>query len=154
MTRAGKTEAARTEQMAYCFSVVFTLQWQESQVLVGEHIWLPQHVFLKTPWPDCESHHLKLWVPATALPVLQDSAVVWWPANSLTAEGCLLFLHNLVWTKFTVSGQMGALNTAGKWHFCQMIDPCCLSQAIIFHKYLSVPVMWSSSLSSKAWTGL
>merc|ERR1719348_1752641 len=55
------------------------------QVLVGANIHPPRHMLPKAPWPD-------LWVPppltlgilATALPVPQDSALVWCPASTLT----------------------------------------------------------------------
>ena len=61
------------------------------------------------------------WVPppltrgilATALPVPQDSALVWWPALEDTAYGCRLFLDMLQWTKLTKSGRIGDLNTLG-----------------------------------------
>jgi hypothetical protein len=61
MTRAGKAKAARAEQMAYHFWVVFTLRCQLRQVLVGPNMHPPQHIFPKVLWSEQLSHHLKLW---------------------------------------------------------------------------------------------
>ena len=41
MTSAGKVEAARAEQMAYCFCVMFTLRCQWWPNLVGTNMWPP-----------------------------------------------------------------------------------------------------------------
>src|SRR6202022_162232 len=38
----------------------------------------------------------------------------WWPAFSETAYGWGLFFATAVWTRFTKSGRMGALKTAGR----------------------------------------
>lgn len=45
MTSAGKAEAARAEQMAYRFCVVFTLRCQRRQVLVGANMRPPRHIY-------------------------------------------------------------------------------------------------------------
>lgn len=136
---------------------VFSLQEKPSSLDFG-----PKDTFPKAPWPE-------RWVPppltrgirATALPVPQDSALVWCPvkqkshklpntsecmnvctlvkyfdstmrlilvaggipASSLTAYGCRLFLRMLVWTKFTTSGRIGALNTAGRTTFLPADSP-------------------------------
>ena len=58
MTSALKAQAARVEQIAYLFCVVFTLRFQQHQVLAGANIWLPQQ---KHPGQNHEFHHLELW---------------------------------------------------------------------------------------------
>lgn len=105
MSSAGRAQAARAQQIEYRFCVVFILWCQWHQLWVGANMRPPRHIPPKVPWPEW-------WVPpsrtlemqATALPASHDSALVWWPPNSPTAQGCLFFLHELVWTKFTASG--------------------------------------------------
>merc|ERR1719427_2498095 len=85
MTRAGTPVAAMAEHMAYLFWATLIFLCHLLQVLVGANMRPPRHMLPKAPWPD-------LWVPppltlgilATALPVPQDSALVWWPASTLT----------------------------------------------------------------------
>merc|ERR1719186_794728 len=92
MTKAGTPVAAIAEQMAYLFWAVLTFLCHLLHVLVGANMRPPLHMLPKAPWPD-------LWVPppltlgilATALPVPQDSALVWCPASTFTQYGCLLF---------------------------------------------------------------
>ena len=118
MTSIDKAIAASAEQVAYHFCVVFTLRCQHHQVLVGKNMMPPQHLFPKAPWPErWVSLPWTLGIWSTDLPVPQESALIWWPDNSQTAWGHLLFLHKLVWTKLTISGRMGVLNTAGKGTF-------------------------------------
>jgi hypothetical protein len=92
----------------------FTLTCHLRQVLVGVNIRPPQHMFPKAPWPE-------RWVPlpptrgicATAWPVPQDSALVWWLTFSLTAYACCLFFAMLLWTCWTTFSLMGAVKNGG-----------------------------------------
>ena len=48
------------------------------------------------------------------------------PASLLTAYGCLLFFNTWKWTKLTISGRIGARNTAGRDIFLSVSSPFSL----------------------------
>ena len=67
------------------------------------------------PWPArCVPPPGTRGIRETARPVPHDSAAVWWPAFMLTAYGWRAFFAMLVCTVRTMSGRMGAVNTAGR----------------------------------------
>ena len=96
-------------QIFWCF---LPLQTKTTSIIINL---AKKDTLPKAPWPE-------RWVPppltrgirATARPVPQDSADVWWPAYLLTAYGWRLFLAIFVWTKLTTSGRIWAVNTPGR----------------------------------------
>ena len=82
ITSAGMPVAAMAEHRAYRFWLVLMRRCQRLQVFVGANMRPPRHMLPKAPWPE-------RWVPpprtrgmrATARPVPQDSAEVWWPGK-------------------------------------------------------------------------
>jgi hypothetical protein len=58
-------------------------------------------------------------------PVPHDSALVWWPAFSLTAYGWRRFLATPVCTVCTISGRIGALKTCGNMKSATASFACC-----------------------------
>lgn len=122
MTKEGKAEAARAETTAYRFWLMLIFLCQRLHTFVGENIRPPRHMFPKAPCPArCVPPPGTRGIRDTARPVPQDSALLCMPASNFTAYGCLLFFAKPVCTCLTMSGRMGAVNTAGK--FACSLDP-------------------------------
>lgn len=102
MTRAGMAEAASAALTARRRTLRGTRECHLRNTLVGANMRPPRHIFPKAPCPDrCVPPPETRGIRATARPVPQDSALVWWPARLVTAYGILLFLAMLLWTNLS-----------------------------------------------------
>ena len=97
----------------FWFRLIFLCQ--RRQIFVGANIRPPLHILPKAPCPAlCVPPPGTRGIRATARPVPQDSALVWWPASYFTAYGWRLFIFIRECTLCTMSGLIGAVNTAGR----------------------------------------